>query len=498
MQLFQPVYITVVGYLPKLVAALAVLFVGWLVALVVSVAVRKILDRTTLDNRLAAWVGIGKGKPDFQIEPVISKGVYYLIMLFVLVAFFQTLNLTIITNPINSLLEKVFSFIPQVLGAGVLLGVAWLLATGLKFIIIKALGATKLDDQLANQAGLEKGEEVPLSETLANVVYWFIFLLFLPAILDALKMEGLLKPVQSMLDNLLSYLPNALGAVIIFVIGWFIARIIRQIVVGLLVASGADNLGKRVGIGTAVGGQKLSAIIGMVIYALIIIQVVIAGLNALAIKAISDPATTMLTTLLNAIPSIFGAMVVLSITYYVGKLIADLVTNLLTNVGFNKVLSLIGLGAEPKQGQRTPAEVVGSLVMIGMMLFATTEAANMLHFTILADLVKQFLAFGGQVILGVVILGLGLYLANLARSVIMNTAGSQANLLAQVAHVAIVILTSAMALRQMGIADDIVNMAFGLLLGAIAVAVALAFGLGSRDIAARQVEGWLSQLHGKK
>ena len=51
-----------------------------------------------------------------------------------------------------------------------------------------------------------------------------------------------------------------------------------------------------------------------------------------------------------------------------------------------------------------------------------------------------------------------------------------------------------MGLRQMGIADDIVNLAFGLLLGAIAVAVALAFGLGARDIAGRQVEGWLGQL----
>ncbi len=487
---------TVGGYLPKLVAALAILVVGWLVALVVSAVIRKILVRTTIDDRIAAWAGIGKDKTDFQIEQILSKGSFYLVMLFVFVAFFQALGLTIITQPLNNLLNKIFSFMPQILGASVLLAIAWLLATALKFIVSKALGATQLDDKLSSQAGLTEKEQVPLSETLANIVYWFVFLLFLPAILDALQMQGLLKPVQTMLDDLLGYLPNLLGAAIILVVGWFIARIIRQIITGLLVAAGADGLGRRVGIGTVVGGQKLSGIIGNVVYALVFIQVVIAALNALAIQAISGPATTMLTTLLNAIPSIFGAMIVLSATYFIGKLVAGLVTNLLTTIGFNQVLKLIGLGKEPEVGQRTPAEVVGYLVMVGLMLFATTEAANMLGFTILADLVKEFLNFAGQVILGVVIFGLGLYLANLARSVILNTAGSQAVFLSQVARLAIIVLTTAMALRRMGIADDIVNLAFGLLLGAIAIAVALAFGLGSRDIAAREVESLLTQFRG--
>jgi hypothetical protein len=93
----------------------------------------------------------------------------------------------------------------------------------------------------------------------------------------------------------------------------------------------------------------------------------------------------------------------------------------------------------------------------------------------------------------VVILGIGLYLANVARNVVLGTAGDQAKLLSQAAWLAIVILTVAMGLRQMGIANDIVNLAFGLLLGAIAVAVALAFGLGSREIAAREVESVLKR-----
>jgi hypothetical protein len=493
-QLVDQITRTVGGFLPNLVAALAILILGWLGALLIAAIVRGVLNRTTLDNRLANWAGLGKDQADFKIETMVSKGVYYLIMVFVLVAFFQTLGLTVITAPLNGLLNELFVFVPNLLGAGALLLVAWLVATALKFIISKALGATQLDNRLSSQAGLKEDEQVPLSQTLANVVYWFVFLLFLPAILGALNMQGLLDPVQGMLDNLLGYLPNLLGAAIIVAVGWFVARIIRQIVTGLLVAAGADRLGERIGLGTAVEGQTLSGIIGTVLYALVLIPAVIAGLNALQIEAISGPATNMLNTLLDAIPAIFGAMIVLGVTYLIGKLVAGLVTNVLTSVGFNRVLALIGLGSEPQEGQRTPAEVVGYLVLIGLMLFATIEAADLLNFGIVADLVAEFLSFAAQVVLGIIIFGLGLYLANLARNVIVSTAGAQANLLSRAAYLAIIVLAAAMGLRQMGIADDIVNLAFGLLLGAIAVAVALAFGLGAREIAGRQVDSWFKQL----
>jgi hypothetical protein len=399
--------------------------------------------------------------------------------------------LTIITEPLNRLLSRLFEFAPNLLGAGVLLVVAWFVATGLRFIVSKALGATRLDDTLSSQAGLSEDRQVPMSETLANVVYWFIFLLFLPAILSTLGMAGLLAPVQGMVDNLLGFLPNVLGAAVIGVVGWFVARIIRQVVTGLLKAAGADRLGERVGLRGAAKGQTLSGVIGTVVYALVLIPALIAALNALRIEAISGPATQMLTTLLNAVPGIFGAVVVLGVTYLVGRLVAGLVVNVLTGLGFNRVLTWMGLGGELQEGQRTPAEIVGILILVGLLLFATIEAANLLGFGLVAALIANFLTFAGQVILGVVVFGLGLYLANLVRQVVLSTAGAQGPFLAQAARLAVIVLAAAMALRQMGIANDIVNLAFGLLLGAIAVAVALAFGLGSREIAARELEGWL-------
>ena len=492
-QLYEQIAVNVGSYVPSLVGALIILVVGWLLAWLISAVISRVLRRTTIDNRLVEWVGGGKNQTDFQIENAVGKIVFYLLMTFVLIAFFQALGLTVITQPLNNLLNVVFIYAPNLLAAGALLLVAWMIASGLKFIVSRGIKATKLEARLNDQAELAETQQVSLSDSLANVVYWFVFLLFLPAILGALNMEGLLSPVQGMINDLLGYLPNLLGAGIVVLVGWFVARIIRQIVTGLLTSIGANQLGERVGLGTMAGQQSLAGIIGAVVYALVLIPVVIAGLQALQIQAISAPATNMLNMLLQAVPVIFGAMVVLGITYIIGRLVAGLVTNILSGVGFDRVLALIGLGRQPQDGQRTPSEIVGYLVLIGLMLFATVEAAQLLGFGMVAGLVTEFLNFAAQVVLGIIIFGLGLYLAGLAHNIIKSTVRTNAVILAEAARLAIIVLATAMGLRQMGIANDIVNLAFGLLLGAIAVALALAFGLGARDAAGRQVEGWLKQ-----
>ena len=93
-------------------------------------------------------------------------------------------------------------------------------------------------------------------------------------------------------------------------------------------------------------------------------------------------------------------------------------------------------------------------------------------------------------ILGLIIFGIGLYLGNLAAAAVQASATAQAPVLALVTRVSIIVLAAAMALRQMGLANEIVTLAFGLLLGAIAVAAALAVGLGGRDVASRAIERW--------
>lgn len=486
------------GYVPNLIGAIAILIVGWLVAWIVSKLLAKVLRRMGLNNRLAGWT---KGKErieGFDTEQAISKGVFYLLMLFVLVAFFQVLGITLITQPFNQLLTLVLGFIPRLIGAGLLLLAAWIIASVLRLVILRGLSATGLDERLSNQASLEGVQRVPLSKTLADIAYWLVFLLFLPAVLNALALQGLLAPVDVMISKLLGFLPNILSAALILVIGWFIARIVQRLVSSLLSAIGTDRLSERIGLARFLGTQQLSGVIGLIVYVLILIPVLIAALNALQLEAITRPASNMLNTILDKLPAIFAAIVILIIAYVVGRVVARLITSLLTGIGFNAILARLGLGTGTVSEERTPSDIVGSLVLVAIMLFAIIEALRVLGFVALANLVVGFMVLASHVVLGLIIFGIGLYLANLAYNVVLTSRTSQSRLLALAARVSIIVLASAIALRQMGLANEIINLAFGLMLGAIAVALAIAFGVGGRGAAERQIEEWEQSIKSKK
>jgi ABC-type polysaccharide transport system permease subunit len=155
-------------------------------------------------------------------------------------------------------------------------------------------------------------------------------LLFLLPILNALDLNQALQPVQSLITQIFSILPNILAAVLIAAVGWFVATIVRRIVTNLLATTGIDQLGTRVGLRRTTNGQSLSGIVGTIVYVLILIPIAIAALNALRIDAISVPAIAMLQQILNALPGIFTAALVLIVAYFLGQFVSDLVTSILT------------------------------------------------------------------------------------------------------------------------------------------------------------------------
>ncbi len=484
----------------SLLQAVLILVIGWIVALVAAALVRAALKRTKIDNRLADWV-LGKqeaaeaeDQPTVEIERWIGRGVFWLVMLFVLVAFFEALGLPAITAPLNRFLVRVFEFAPRLIAPAILALVAWALATGLRFVVRRVLEAVNLDARLGDQAGLEEGDRVPLARTASDTVYWLVFLLFLPAILAVLGLEGLLQPVQSMVDELLAFLPNLFAAGLILGFGWILARIVQRLVSNLAAAVGVDRFSERQGIDTALGEQKLSSVMGLLVYVLVLVPVIIAALNSLGMDAITTPASEMLNSFLLALPLLFGATLVLVIAYLVGKVVAGLTANLLSGFGFNTLVAKLGIGKTPSEDRKAPSDIVGYLVLVAIMLFATIEAVGLLGFEVLASLLAEFIVFAGHVALGLVIFGVGLFLANLAARTIGASSAPQAQLLALAARGSIIVLAGAMALRQMGLANEIITIAFGLLLGSIAVAASLAFGLGCRGLAEDAMTRWTGRI----
>jgi hypothetical protein len=178
--------------------------------------------------------------------------------------------------------------------------------------------------------------------------------------------------------------------------------------------------------------------------------------------------------------------------------VSGLIANLLAGAGFDAILAKLGMDKEPGKGEQMSSQIVSYLVLVAIMLFAGIEALRLLGFGSVAELVTRFTAFAGQVILGLIIFAIGLYLANLATKTIKASGATQAGMLALAARVSILALAGAMALQEMGLANEIINLAFGLLLGAVAVAAALAFGLGGCDVASRELEAWVKSAKSKE
>ena len=505
----------------NLLKGLLILIVGWLIASLIKKLVKGILNATDIDNRIAAWVTGQRGGTSLPIEEWIASLVFWLVILFVVVAFLNALDLSTVSGPLNSFLEQVTNFIPKIIGAAILIAIAWVVATLVKTLATRALSAFDLDRKLGGSMGNDSSN-LALSDTIGNALYWFVFLLFLPAILSTLDLDGTLSPVQGMLDELLAILPNILGAIVLGFVGWFVSKIVGRLVTNLLAATGIDRVGERFGLRATGGQQPLSGIIGTIVFVLILIPFAISALETLSIEAISDPATDMLNQVFDLIPKLFAAGLVLALFYAAGQFVSDLISNVLTSIGFNNFLDWLGISAPPARpatttttigvedfadtteqatvlqtdtpSTQTPSEFVGTIALVAIMLIGTLTAVDILNIPALEAVIGVILEIAGQVLIGIIVFGIGLYLANLAYTLILSSGTSQAKLLAQAARIAIIILVGAMALNSIGVAPSIVNLAFGLILGGIAVAIALAFGLGGREVAKESLRSWVNSF----
>ena len=493
-QIIEQLKEAVTQFSPNLLGALLVLVVGWIIALLAAALTRRLLHRTQFDNKLAQWVAGKEAPPDLPVKPWAGRVVFYVIMLLVLVAFFHALKLPVLSDPLNLVVTSIIGYLPRVLAAGLLVLAAWVVATVCKRVIAGAAHGFKLDEKLGTAVGGEENVKTSLSQTLSEAVYWLIFLFFLPAILGALDIKSLLDPIMVMFNKFFGYLPQIIGAGMILLVGWLVARIVQRLVASLLASAGTDTASEKWGLAKSLGKLKLSGLIALVVYYLMLLPVVISALDALQLNAITAPASAMLAKITNMLPSLFGAVLVVGIAWVVGRLLAGIVSNVLAGVGFNNVLVKLGLSKQGREGEYSPSALAGKLVLIVVLLFASIEAANLLGFSMLAGLTKDFVTWGGHVLLGLVIFGFGLLLANWVAGVVRASDSPQAPLLSLAARVTILLLAGAMALRQMELANDIVNLAFGLVIGAVAVAVALAFGLGGRDTAARLLNDWHKKM----
>jgi Conserved TM helix len=351
--------------------------------------------------------------------------------------------------------------------------ITWALAKGAKWAFAKLVNQVPV---LQRESG--SGESV--GESLGKIVSLLIWLLGMIAILQRLGLDNVIRPLQTLLDNIMGFIPNIIGAGVILFVGLVVARIVKQLVETTLSTVNLDGWAAKGGVDKVTGNNTISRTIATICYVLIIIPIAIAALQALQISAISDPATQVLQTVLNTIPLLIGAALLLGMGYFLGGWVSGLLEDLLTNLGFDRTIHSTGLVGTSV----SPAKVIGKVAMIGIMLFLAIAATRMLDFPELTAILNTVLEVGSRVIFGSVIIAIGFLLANLV-SGLVGASGDGSKMGPAIVKYAVIGLFVAMGLSQMGIGGPIVELAFGAIVVAAAAAGALAFGLGGRDAAAR-------------
>ena len=465
--------------LPSIVGAVALLLVGWIAALVAAALVRRTLSIAHLNRRIAP----ASGSP-FEVGIVAARLVFWFVLLVAIAAASAVLDPQVVSAPVGALMAEVAATLPRLLAALLLALLGWLLARGVRSGLTNLLDRTTIDERLSAEAGM-----APISDSIGQVGYWIVLLLFLPMVLGALDLQGLLDPARELFDALLVALPGLARAAVVLVVGYFVAKIAQGIVRHLLLAARADSLARRVGLGE---GADLSGFAGMVAFFAIFVPALISALDALQAESIAGTARLLLSQFVEALPDLASAALILGVTWYVARFVAGLVAQLLEGAGADRLGDQLGLG--PVLGALRLSQLVGRLLVFFAMLFALAQAANRLRIVQLSDLVGSFIVFGGDVLAGTAILLVGLWLANLLGSAVGRSEHRDAPWLGGLVRVLIIGLVLAMGLRSMGVSEPIVNLAFGLTLGAVAIALALSFGLGGREAAGKLMEHWVSKL----
>lgn len=360
----------------------------------------------------------------------------------------------------------------QIGGLAVILVVTWALAKLAKWAFAKLVDRVPLLQRDTNA-----GESVGAS--LGKIASLLIWLLGMIAILQQLGLDRVIKPLQTLLDQIMAFIPNIVGAAVILFVGAVVARIVRQLIETSLSAANFDSWAEKGGLAKITGSNTISRTIATVAYVLIILPVAIAALQTLGISAISDPATQLLETLLGAIPLVIGAAILLGIAFFIARWVGELIEDILPNLGLDRALQ--DMKVLPESVSAT--KIVSRVSMTAILLFFAIAATRMLNFPELSAILNRLLVTGGQIIFGAAIIGAGTMLANLLANLFKDSVGSK-SITPTVVRYATIGLFVAIGLAQMGIGGPIVELAFGAIVISAAVACAIAFGLGGRDAAA--------------
>jgi hypothetical protein len=299
---------------------------------------------------------------------------------------------------------------------------------------------------------------------------------------------NIIEPFQQFFSTLVDFLPYIIAVLVLLLLAWILAKVLRTGTRKLMRATGID---KRLGKGGDPQDPSQFPVAqgaGTAVFWIVWILFILAILQVLGVEGLFDSIVVVFQKIFAAVPNIIGAVLVLGIFYLVGRLLSKLVTKALTSIHFDELPVKLGLAKKAPKGAGSASNVVGYIVMVFIMLFAVIMAADLLGFAAVNELVAVLTQFLGLVLLGAVIIGIGILVANFLANILR--AGARSESLVSFVRMSIIVLSVLLGIRAMGFANDLILLGFGLALGAAAIAAAIAFGLGGRKVAGELLARW--------
>jgi len=209
---------------------------------------------------------------------------------------------------------------------------------------------------------------------------------------------------------------------------------------------------------------------------------------------IVDPIREMLTRIMAYLPVLLGALIILIVGWIVAKIIRSIVNGVLKVVRFDALADKAGISEVLRKGDLkiTARKVLSDLVYWLIIIMVLVMVANALGLPKASDVLSNLFAYVPKVIAALLVLVVAMFLASFVSGIVRIAAGNanlpKPDLLAGISRWAIIIFAVTISLAQLGIAPLLVTTTFNIILGGIVLALALAFGLGGKDTAARYLE----------
>lgn len=357
-----------------------------------------------------------------------------------------------------------------VIAAILILIIGWFIAGFIKRMTTKLIKKTGVDDKL-------KSSSLKLSSFVGKLLYFLVMIFVFMLALGKLGLTEVLDPIKNLLNGFTNYIPNIIGAGLVAYIGYMLATIVSE-----LVELSGDTIKKFTPKLKLPENLDVVKILKKVVFIFIFIPLLISAFHILDMKAISEPATSMLSSFFEAIPRIIVATLIILIFVFVGRFVAQLLKELLQSLNIDSLVSKMNMSEYV--GTKSVAKLISNIAYALIVVFGMLTAFEKLEFTQLTEIIDTVLAYAGKILFGNVIIGIGLIISNLFTKA-LNSKNNP--FVVSIVKISIIAIFLAIGLRSMGIADEIVNLAFGITLGTVALTVVLSFGLGGREAAGKQM-----------